>query len=125
MHLIHEQSSAMQADRCRSGQAGGAAARKQDRVPKLKEIRLTPGIEEQDYETKLQQAQKILKSGDSVMFVVRAQGKEEGRGKALLEDILRDLSTAGRKKRRFRSAVSKLPFKSIRSEGEHDSPQLD
>ncbi|GCL74220.1 hypothetical protein PN4B1_41660 [Paenibacillus naphthalenovorans] len=77
-------------------------------MPKLKEIRLTPGIEEQDYETKLQQAQKILKSGDSVMFVVRAQGKEEGRGKALLEDILRDLSTAGRgrKKRRFRSAVS-------------------
>lgn len=75
-------------------------------MPKLKEIRLTPGIEEHDYETKLQQAQKILKSGDSVMFVVRAQGKEEGRGKALLEDILRDLSTAGRKKRRFRSAVS-------------------
>ncbi|MDO3676421.1 translation initiation factor IF-3 [Paenibacillus ehimensis] len=73
-------------------------ARKREQAPKLKEIRLTPQIEEHDYETKKQQAERILKSGDSVQFVVRIQGKEGAQAKALLESLLNDLAASGRKK---------------------------
>lgn len=73
-------------------------ARKREREPKLKEIRLTPQIEDHDYETKKQQAERILKSGDAVLFVVRIQGKEGAKAKELLESLLKALSSAGRKK---------------------------
>lgn len=84
----------------RAGKAKQEAqqARKREQAPKLKEIRLTPQIEEHDYETKKQQAERILKSGDSVQFVVRIQGKEGAQAKALLESLLNDLATSGRKK---------------------------
>lgn len=73
-------------------------ARKREQAPKLKEIRLTPQIEDHDYDTKKQQAERILKSGDAVQFVVRIQGKEGDRAKQLLESLLKDLSSVGRKK---------------------------
>ncbi|CAH0120194.1 MULTISPECIES: translation initiation factor IF-3 [unclassified Paenibacillus] len=73
-------------------------ARKKEREPKVKEIRLTPQIEDHDYETKKQQAERILKSGDSVMFVVRVQGKEGAKAKGLLEEMLKDIGGAGRQK---------------------------
>ncbi|MBP1155689.1 MULTISPECIES: translation initiation factor IF-3 [unclassified Paenibacillus] len=72
--------------------------RKKERQPKLKEIRLTPQIEEHDYDTKMQQAQRFLKSGDSVMLVVRIQAKEGAKAKELLEALIKDLSQIGRKK---------------------------
>lgn len=72
--------------------------RKQEHKPKLKEIRLTPQIEDHDYETKKQQAERILKSGDAVFLVVRIQGKEGAKAKELLEALLKDLSPMGRKK---------------------------
>jgi translation initiation factor IF-3 len=72
--------------------------RKKQSEPKLKEIRLTPNIEDHDYETKRQQAERILKSGDAVLFVVRIQGKEGARAKELLEALLKDLSQVGRRK---------------------------
>lgn len=68
---------------------------KRERAPKLKEIRLTPGIEEHDYDTKRSQAERILKGGDSVQFVVRIQGKEGPQAKALLERLLGDLKPVG------------------------------
>jgi translation initiation factor IF-3 len=71
-------------------------AGKRERQPKVKEIRLTPQIEDHDYETKKQQAERILKSGDSVMFVVKLQGKEGVKAKLLLESLLKDLSSSGR-----------------------------
>src|SRR5690554_5432987 len=83
-------------------QGAGAAkqeaqqASKRDRQPKVKEIRLTSQIEEHDYETKKQQAERILKSGDSVMLVVKVQGKEGAKAKQLLEALLKDLSNSGR-----------------------------
>ncbi len=83
-------------------QGAGAAkqeaqqASKKDRQPKVKEIRLTPQIEEHDYETKKQQAERLLKSGDSVMLVVKLQGKEGPKAKLLLETLLKDLSASGR-----------------------------
>ncbi len=84
----------------RAGKAKQEAqqARKREKAPKLKEIRLTPQIEEHDYETKKQQAERILNSGDSVQFVVRIQGKEGAQAKALLESLLGDLAASGRKK---------------------------
>lgn len=73
-------------------------ARKQERAPKLKEIRLTPHIEEHDYETKLQQAERILKAGDAVLLVVKIQGKEGAKAKELLEALLKDLKPSGKPK---------------------------
>jgi translation initiation factor IF-3 len=72
--------------------------RKREHPPKLKEIRLTPRIEDHDYDTKKQQAQRILASGDAVLLVVRIQGKEGALAKALLEKLLEDLKAAGHRK---------------------------
>lgn len=73
-------------------------ARKLEREPKLKEIRLTPNIEDHDYDTKKQQAERILKGGDSVLLVVKIQGKEGPKAKELLESLLKDLKESGTKK---------------------------
>lgn len=71
--------------------------RKREQAPKVKEIRLTPHIEAHDYDTKKQQAERILKSGDAVLLVVRIQGKEGPGAKTLLERLIDDLKLAGRK----------------------------
>jgi translation initiation factor IF-3 len=73
-------------------------ARKREQAPKVKEIRLTPHIEAHDYETKKQQAERILKSGDAVLFVVRIQGKEGAQAKELLEILAKQLKGAGSQK---------------------------
>lgn len=88
---------------CRLIGAGAAKqeaqqVRKQERAPKLKELRLTPNIEDHDYDTKKQQAERILKEGDSVMLVVRIQGKEGPKAKELLETLVKELSASGSKK---------------------------
>ncbi|MFC5650067.1 translation initiation factor IF-3 [Paenibacillus solisilvae] len=72
-------------------------ASKQDQPAKVKEIRLTPHIEEHDYDTKLRQSQKLLASGNAVELVVRIQGKEGPRAKELLERALKDLADIGKK----------------------------
>lgn len=84
----------------RSGAAKEAVqqARKREREPKVKEIRLTPHIEDHDLETKRRQAENILKAGDAVQFVVRIQGKEGQVAKELLEGLLKQLSSVGAKK---------------------------
>jgi translation initiation factor IF-3 len=69
---------------------------RQSRQPKVKEIRLTPAIEDHDYETKKNQAQRILKEGDAVQLVVRVQGKEGAKAKALLDALLLELRPIGR-----------------------------
>lgn len=88
---------------CRLIGAGAAKqevqhARRQEHRPKLKEIRLSPQIEDHDYETKKQQAERILRSEDAVFLVVRIQGKEGAKAKELLEALIKDLSPMGRKK---------------------------
>lgn len=65
---------------------------------KVKELRLTPHIEEHDYDTKLRQASKLLQSGNVVQLVVKAQGKEGQQAKALLERMLADLAPYGKKR---------------------------
>lgn len=71
------------------------AKKKEGKAAKLKEIRLTPHIEEHDYDTKKQQAERILKSGDAVWFTVRIQGKEGAQAKELLEALIKDLNLLG------------------------------
>lgn len=87
---------------CKLIGAGDAKREKQqanasERQMKVKEIRLTPQIEEHDYDTKQRQAEKILESGDAVLLVVRIKGKEGAVAKELLERLMKDLSHAGRK----------------------------
>lgn len=70
--------------------------RMQGQVPKTKEIRLTPRIEDHDYETKLRQAEKLLREGSAVQLVVKLAGSKEGAAaKELLERLSRDLSAGG------------------------------
>lgn len=64
---------------------------------KVKEIRLTAGIEAHDYDTKLRQAEKLLVSGCAVQFVVKLSGKEEPKAKELLEQLLTSLAPSGTK----------------------------
>ncbi|MBP1992478.1 translation initiation factor IF-3 [Paenibacillus eucommiae] len=71
--------------------------RKSEQAPKLKEIRLTASIEDHDYETKKNQSERILAGGDAVNLVVRLQGKEGDKAKRLLERLILDLASSGKK----------------------------
>lgn len=51
-------------------------ARKNQRVVDIKEIRLTPGIDVGDLNTKVKNACKFLKGGDKVKVSVRFRGRE-------------------------------------------------
>lgn len=63
---------------------------------KVKELRFTAHIEEHDYDTKLRQADKHLRSGKPVQLVVRATGaKEAAAAKTVLERLLTDLKDVG------------------------------
>lgn len=50
--------------------------RKNQKVVAIKEIRLSPNIDEHDFNTKLKNAVKFLKSGDKVKVSVRFRGRE-------------------------------------------------
>lgn len=69
--------------------------RRREQAPKLKEIRLTPHIEDHDYETKKRQVERMLGSGDAVSLVVKVTGKEGAKAKSLLEEFIRDLKECG------------------------------
>lgn len=73
------------------------AERVKEQPAKVKELRLTPHIEEHDYDTKLRQAEKLLQAGNAVQLVVRIQGKEGAQAKALLERLVADLKASGKK----------------------------
>lgn len=51
-------------------------ARKRQKVIEIKEIRMTPKIEEHDFHVKVKAAQKFLKDGDKVKVMVRFRGRE-------------------------------------------------
>jgi translation initiation factor IF-3 len=92
-------------------------ARKRELPPKVKEIRLTPHIEDHDYDTKKNQAERILSGGDAVLLEVRVQGKEGAHAKELLERLIRDLAHCGQKQTGIQlsgkqAAVQLNPFKS-------------
>mgnify|MGYP001954976565 CR=1 FL=1 len=51
-------------------------ARKRQKVIQVKEIRLSPSIEENDVQTKLKSVRKFLKKGDKVKLTIRFRGRE-------------------------------------------------
>ncbi|WP_019132485.1 translation initiation factor IF-3 [Peptoniphilus obesi] len=53
-------------------------AKKKQQIINIKEIRLTPNIEEHDLNTKANQAKKFLDNGDRVKVSVRFRGREMG-----------------------------------------------
>ncbi|MET3288897.1 UNVERIFIED_CONTAM: translation initiation factor IF-3 [Brevibacillus sp. OAP136] len=69
--------------------------RKTEKGMKTKEIRLSAYIEENDYDTKKRQAERILTSGDTVELVVRLEKKESQAAKELIEQLVRDLKHCG------------------------------
>ncbi|MEK3718286.1 MULTISPECIES: translation initiation factor IF-3 [unclassified Paenibacillus] len=88
------------------GKAAAQAVRKGDTSrpqgggsnEKVKELRFTAHIEEHDYDTKLRQADKHLRSGKPVQLVVKSSGaKEAAAAKAVLERLVADLKEAGTK----------------------------
>lgn len=72
--------------------------RKNQKVVAIKEVRLTPNIDDHDFNTKLNQAIKFLKSGDKVKVSVRFRGREithSTLGRELLERFLENASEFG------------------------------
>jgi translation initiation factor IF-3 len=52
------------------------AAKKKQKIVNVKEIRMSPKIDEHDFEVKLRAADRFLKSGDKVKVSVRFRGRE-------------------------------------------------
>lgn len=53
-------------------------SKKKQKVITVKEVRLRPGIEQNDLNTKAKQAMKFLKKGDKVKVELRFRGRELG-----------------------------------------------
>lgn len=70
-------------------------ARKKQKVIDIKEIRLSPNIDVNDLNTKMNQARKFLKGGNRVKVSVRFRGRElahTASGKVILEGFAEKLS---------------------------------
>lgn len=73
-------------------------ARKKQKIVTLKEIRLTPKIDENDLKTKAKRANEFLAAGDKVKVAVRFRGRElvnPDSGKGVLEKFAELISENG------------------------------
>ncbi|MCY0875176.1 MAG: translation initiation factor IF-3 [Firmicutes bacterium] len=73
-------------------------ARKNQKVVAIKEIRMTPNIEDHDFDTKVKAAIKFLQEGDKVKAAVRFRGREithPAIGQAVLEKMVKELEPYG------------------------------
>ncbi len=73
-------------------------ARKNQKVVSIKEVRLSPNIDDHDFNTKVNQGIKFLKSGDKVKVSVRFRGREithSSLGKDLLLRVQDAMSEVG------------------------------
>jgi len=74
-------------------------AKKKQKVVEIKEVRLSPNIEENDLKTKIGQARKFLEKGNRVKVTLRFRGRElayVNQSKPMLDDFaerLSDIST--------------------------------
>jgi len=66
-------------------------AKKNQRVMEVKEVRMSPSIGENDFNTKLKSAQKFLNDGDRVKVSVRFRGREMAHTN-IGADLLRDFA---------------------------------
>lgn len=72
-------------------------SRKRQKTAEVKEIRLSPKIDDHDLETKGRQALRFLEAGDKVKLSVRFRGREMAHqdiGKGILERMAQDLGPA-------------------------------
>ncbi|WP_138159039.1 translation initiation factor IF-3 [Peptoniphilus catoniae] len=73
-------------------------AKKKQKVINVKELRLTPNIEEHDLNTKANRAKTFLDNGDRVKVSVRFRGREMGHteiGKVVLDEFVNLVSEHG------------------------------
>jgi translation initiation factor IF-3 len=73
-------------------------ARKNQKVISLKEIRLSPSIEEHDFNTKLKNARKFLEKGDKVKASIRFRGRaitHSELGRQVLERLAKECEEVG------------------------------
>ena len=74
-------------------------AKKKQKVVEIKEVRLSPNIEENDLNTKVNQARKLLQKGNRVKVTLRFRGRElayVNQSKVILDnfaELLSDIST--------------------------------
>ncbi|TCP31949.1 translation initiation factor 3 (bIF-3) [Rhodothalassium salexigens DSM 2132] len=69
-------------------------ARKKQKTQDVKEIKMRPGIDSHDYETKMKAANKFLDAGDKVKFTLRFRGREMAHqdiGMNILKKVEEDL----------------------------------
>jgi len=69
-------------------------ARKKQKVIEIKELKMRPGIEEHDYQTKMRSMLRFLGDGDKVKVTVRFRGREMAHmelGVKVLDRIQQDL----------------------------------
>lgn len=74
------------------------AAKKNQKVIHIKEIKFRPGTEEQDYQVKLRNLIKFLTNGDKAKITLRFRGRELAHmeiGQKLLDRIEKDLEEYG------------------------------
>ncbi len=67
-------------------------AKKNQHVVEIKEIRMSPSIDTNDFNVKVKNAQKFLKDGDRVKVTVRFRGREMAHT-SLGEDLLKKFGT--------------------------------
>ena len=69
-------------------------ARKKQKVVELKEVRLSPNIDANDLNTKINAARKFLSKGNKVKITLRFRGREMAHmhsSKHILDDIVKEL----------------------------------
>ena len=69
-------------------------AKKKQKIFEIKEIRITPNIEQHDFEFKLKNAQKFIEDGNKVKITVRFRGRELNNvkmGENVLNDFAKEL----------------------------------
>ena len=73
-------------------------ARKKQKTAELKEIRITPNIEQHDFEFKAKNARKFIEDGNKVKITVRFRGRELNNvkaGEAVLNKFIEALEDIG------------------------------
>lgn len=76
-----------------------AAVRKNQKIIEVKEIKIRPTIEENDYQVKLKHMQRFFEEGDKVKVTMRFRGREMSHqdiGMELLQRMRQDLESVAK-----------------------------
>ncbi len=77
-------------------QKKAAEARKRQKIVEVKEIKLRPGIDDHDYDTKMKAVRRFFEEGDKVKVTLRFRGREMAHqdiGYRLLERVKQETTT--------------------------------